>query len=74
MLYFTVTDYSLLFKTRGNNVLMVKIGSFEDGVWIFWYSTIILLNNYFHSKCIMSPLGVIVYGRLLQSTMTDCFL
>lgn len=74
MLYFTVTDYSLLFKTRGNNVLMVKTGSFEGGVWIFRYSTIILLNNYFHSKCIMSPLGIIAYGRLLQSTMTDCFL
>lgn len=65
MLYFTVTDSSLLFKTCGNNVLMVKIGPFEGGVWIFWYSTIILLNKDFHSKCIISPLGIIAYRRLL---------
>lgn len=65
MLYFTVTDYGLLFKTCGNNVLMVKIEPFEGGVGTFWNSTLISWGDYFHSKCFMSPLGITAYGRLL---------
>ena len=61
-LYFTVT-FMACYLNHVVIMLMVKIGPFEGGVRIFWYSTIISLNNYFHSKCFLRPLGIIAYGR-----------